>query len=221
MCIADQYGQQSVKNNSIEKELNRPLKNDDTPVNNNDDNEMIDEYNDDNDNNLMNSSINNNTKTKASPKRKFSSGSTGGMTQSSSNNQYNMNSNHNPKYNPNIIVNHLDDGLDTLTADEYVRIRLIPLVSEFTKDAPVLSRNVQIVTAIVIALSITSSIFSTFTLTSFIPLTIGFGESLTSWQSYRQTDMKVMQTNGALQQLHKVNSYRALFICISLYISLY
>jgi hypothetical protein len=97
-----------------------------------------------------------------------------------------------------------DDGLSTLTADEYVKVRLIPVLAEFTQTAPVFSRSVTTVTAIVIMLSIASSIFTAFSLTTFIPLALAFGESLTSWQSHNATEIRLMQTNGAMHQLHKV-----------------
>lgn len=139
-------------------------------------------------------------------KRK-SSFSPGASNFSNSNQNQSKSKDNNKANNPHDITNSMDDGLDTLTADEYVRVRLIPLVSEFTKEAPALSRSVQIVTTIVIALSITSSVFASFNLTSFIPLAIAFGEALTTWQSYKTIEMKVLQTNGALQQLHKVRNY--------------
>ena len=100
-----------------------------------------------------------------------------------------------------------DDGLGTLTADEYVKMRLIPIVSEFTVKAPEYSRSVTIVTSIVILLSITSSIFASFSLTVFIPLALAFGEALTSWQSHNATEIRLMQTNGAMHDLHKVNHH--------------
>ena len=98
----------------------------------------------------------------------------------------------------------LDDGLSTLTADEYVKLRLIPVVSSFTSKAPGLSRKLQLVTSIVLVLSVCSSVFSSFGLTLFIPLCLAFSSSLTSWVSYKQSETSLMQTNGAKQQLHQL-----------------
>ena len=53
-----------------------------------------------------------------------------------------------------------DDGLSTITADEYVRLRLIPILAEYTTTAPALSQNITLLTLITICLSVTSSIFS-------------------------------------------------------------
>lgn len=40
----------------------------------------------------------------------------------------------------------LDDGLSTLTADEYVKVRLVPIVARFTGKAPDLAKSSQVVT---------------------------------------------------------------------------
>jgi hypothetical protein len=103
-----------------------------------------------------------------------------------------------------------DDGLSTLTADEYVKIRLQPIISDFTLKTPGLSILTNAVTIIVIALSVCSSVFSTFGLTNFIPLTLAFAGACTSWRSYKQADLRLLQANGALNQLHQV----ILFCCI-------
>ena len=59
---------------------------------------------------------------------------------------------------------------------QYVRVRLIPHLAEFSNNAPTYSSRLMIVSAIIIVLSIASSIFSTVSLTTFIPLAIAFGE---------------------------------------------
>ena len=97
-----------------------------------------------------------------------------------------------------------DDGLTVLTADEYVRIRLIPYLSTYAHTAPSYSKSLTIITCIVILLTIVSSIFSGFDLTSFIPLAISFGEALSSWESHKSIEIKLMLTNGARDQLNKV-----------------
>ena len=53
---------------------------------------------------------------------------------------------------------------------------MIPHLAEFSNDAPTYSSRLMIVSAIIIVLSIASSIFSTVSLTTFIPLAIAFGE---------------------------------------------
>jgi hypothetical protein len=97
-----------------------------------------------------------------------------------------------------------DDGLTSLTADEYVKIRLVPIVAGFTVEAPGLSNFLSVVTSLVIGLSVLSSVFSTFNLVTFIPLLFAFSGALTSWASYNQTDLKLVQTNRAKHQLHQL-----------------
>lgn len=79
-----------------------------------------------------------------------------------------------------------DDGLSTITADEYVKIRLQPIISTFTRKTPALSQLTNTVTCIVIALSVCSSVFSTFSLTIFIPMALAFAGACTAWRSYKQ-----------------------------------
>jgi hypothetical protein len=54
----------------------------------------------------------------------------------------------------------LEDGLSTITADEYVRMRLIPTLAEFTSKAPMLSMSVYVVKLVGIILSVGSSILA-------------------------------------------------------------
>jgi hypothetical protein len=53
-----------------------------------------------------------------------------------------------------------DDGLSSITADEYVKMRLIPILAEYTNTAPKLSSSIYVLTMIVISFSVTSSLFS-------------------------------------------------------------
>ena len=86
-----------------------------------------------------------------------------------------------------------DDGLTTITADEYVKLRLLPLVASFTVKAPGMSSLVSVVTVITIMLSVASSVFSTFNLVIFIPIALAFSGSLTAWTSYNQTDLRLVR----------------------------
>ena len=97
-----------------------------------------------------------------------------------------------------------DDGLSTLTADEYVKIRLIPMMAKFSVKAPGLNTGINTVTCVVIGLSVCSSVFSSFDLTVFIPLCMAFSSAMTAWMSYKQTELRLLQTNGAKQTLHQL-----------------
>lgn len=99
-----------------------------------------------------------------------------------------------------------DDGLTTLTADEYVKMRLIPFIAEFQAKLPFMTRKNSAITFFVISLSVLSSILSTFGLSVFIPAALAIGTSVLAWNEYKQTEARVGQTNSALHQLHKVGA---------------
>lgn len=63
-----------------------------------------------------------------------------------------------------------EDGLSTLTADEYVKKRLLPMTAFYSMQTPSLAFVSTTVTFITTILSVASSVFSTFNLTAFIPL---------------------------------------------------
>lgn len=97
-----------------------------------------------------------------------------------------------------------DDGISTLTADEYMRVRVIPLLASFSSKTPGMSLATNTVTSIVIALSVLSSVFSTFNLTLFIPLLMAFSSAISVWMSYKQVDLRLMQTHGLTNALNQL-----------------
>ena len=54
----------------------------------------------------------------------------------------------------------IEDGLSSITADEYVRMRLIPLIAEYTSSAPSLSQSLMLLNFITIILSVFSSVLA-------------------------------------------------------------
>lgn len=100
----------------------------------------------------------------------------------------------------------VDDGLTTLTADEFVKIRLIPFVAEYTSMLPGMTRRNNSTHLFMITMSVLSSVLSTFNLCAFIPAVLAVGSGVLAWSEFKQTDLRVGQTNAALHQLHKVLS---------------
>ena len=100
--------------------------------------------------------------------------------------------------------NELDDGLGTLTADEYCKIRLTPLLASFTTKAPPMVSINTCVSLITILLSVVSSVLTTFQLVTFIPVALAISSALTSWTSYLQIELRLVRTNSALHQLHQL-----------------
>lgn len=100
--------------------------------------------------------------------------------------------------------NELDDGLGNLTADEYVKIRLTPLMASFTTKAPPMASINTCVSLITILLSVVSSVLTTFQLVTFIPVALALSSALSSWSSYLQIELRLCRTNSALHQLHQL-----------------
>jgi hypothetical protein len=98
----------------------------------------------------------------------------------------------------------LDDGLGSLTADEYVKIRLTPLIASFSTKAPPMATMNTAVTLSTIFLSVTSSVLTTFQLVTFIPIALAISSALTSWTSYLQLELRLVRTNSAVHQLHQL-----------------
>jgi len=95
------------------------------------------------------------------------------------------------------VVDELfDDGLTSLTADEYVKLRLMPLIASFTAKAPPMASFATVVTLVTIFLSVTSSVLTTYHLVIFIPIAMAFSSSLMAWTSYLQIELRLIQTNG-------------------------
>ena len=76
-------------------------------------------------------------------------------------------------------------GISYLTADNYVKLRLIPMIAEFTHDSPYKASVLNWTTSIVISLSVASSLFSTFDLVNFVPLALGFGSAIGQFISHK------------------------------------
>ena len=97
-----------------------------------------------------------------------------------------------------------DNGLDMISADEYIRIRLVPNLALFMSETPNLSRLSQIVKGIVILLSVFSSILSTIDLIVLIPAFMAISGAATAWVAYMQTDLTILAKNNAISQMNKL-----------------
>lgn len=97
-----------------------------------------------------------------------------------------------------------DDGLSLLTAEEYLKYRLLPYLAVYTDITPGISRRITVVSIIVVILTVGSSVLTTFGQTLFIPIAMAFAATITSWQSYHQTEQKLIQTNSAILVLNQL-----------------
>jgi hypothetical protein len=97
-----------------------------------------------------------------------------------------------------------DEGIGSLSAEEYVKLRLIPNIARFTNLSPPLANNLNTVNVCIIGLSVFASILSTFELSMFVPACFSVSGSVLTWMLYKQTDTKLEHTNAAIHNLHKL-----------------
>ena len=69
--------------------------------------------------------------------------------------------------------------------------------------APGLSLFLHFAGVIGVFLSVASSALSSFSLSAFLPAVLAFSGSLTDWLNYRQIELRLIQTNSALNALNK------------------
>jgi hypothetical protein len=102
------------------------------------------------------------------------------------------------------LSKNFDDGLSTLSAEEYVQFRLLPMLGEISSSTPGLNFRVYGVSITVTILSVSSSALSTFGQSLFIPAMLAFSGAITSWTSYQRTDQLLLQKNIAVGNLHQL-----------------
>ena len=98
-----------------------------------------------------------------------------------------------------------DDGLSMMTAEDYMNLRLIPIVASLQAKAPNMSMMNNLANVFVVTLSVVSSVLSTFELSIFIPAAIAFGSAINAFSSYTQVVQKVTVTNGSFIALQQVS----------------
>jgi hypothetical protein len=84
------------------------------------------------------------------------------------------------------------------------QLRLTPQLARFMVKTPSLHRLTSAVTAVIIFFSVFSSILSTFGYIQFIPAVFAISGAATAWTSYSQTDLVLVQTNAAINQLNQL-----------------
>ena len=97
-----------------------------------------------------------------------------------------------------------DDGLSKLSAEDYVKIRLLPFLGETAAHTPFLSVSTYMVGILVSILSVTSSALSTFGLSVFIPALLAFSGAVTFWGNYQQTEQRLYKKNVSIQLIRQM-----------------
>jgi hypothetical protein len=98
----------------------------------------------------------------------------------------------------------LDDGLKLMTADDYLSLRMLPMVAELSKKTPRLSSWSSTFTICVLVLSVSAAALSTFDRSDFVPAALALSGGITAWASYQQTDLRLVLTNNSLSQLNQL-----------------
>lgn len=100
-----------------------------------------------------------------------------------------------------------DDGISPITPDQYIKVRLVPMAVHFSKKAPGLSNWLHMVTTLGVVLSVASSALAAFGYSVFVPAALAVSGSFTAFLSYQQTELRLMQTNAAYNQLNQLFSW--------------
>jgi hypothetical protein len=98
----------------------------------------------------------------------------------------------------------VDDGLKLMTADDYLSLRMLPMVAELSKKTPRLSSWSSTFTICVLVLSVSAAALSTFDRSDFVPAALALSGGITAWASYQQTDLRLVLTNNSLSQLNQL-----------------
>ena len=98
----------------------------------------------------------------------------------------------------------INNSVPSLNFTSVFQLRLTPQLARFMVKTPALHRLSSTVTAVIIFFSVFSSILSTFGYIQFIPAVFALSGAATAWTSYSQTDLVLVQTNAAINQLNQL-----------------
>ena len=97
-----------------------------------------------------------------------------------------------------------DDGIRSMSADDYLKLRLIPMAAYYMNKSPGLAIQSQISLVLGVLLAVSSSIISTFDLSVFIPAVLALSTTINAWTNYQQVELRLLQTNAAQGQLNQL-----------------
>jgi len=97
-----------------------------------------------------------------------------------------------------------DDGIRSMSADDYLKLRLIPMAAHYMNKAPGLALTSQVALIMGVLLAVSSSIISTFGFSVYIPAVLAFSSTISGWTNYQQVELRLLQTNAAQSQLNQL-----------------
>ena len=101
----------------------------------------------------------------------------------------------------------LDDGISILTPDEYVLIRLNPMAAYYAAKSPSLHVAYCVIAVISNVLSILATVIAAVGAVPLIPVVNAVGEGLLSLSNYKQIELRLLQTNSAMNHLNQVTYF--------------
>lgn len=99
----------------------------------------------------------------------------------------------------------LDDGVNPLSADDYVIMRVIPMAAYMTNIAPAFAWSKNTCQGLNVVFSVMASMLTAFDLIPFIPSILALSGMVTALSSYYQLELRLMQVNSARNKLHQVD----------------
>lgn len=98
----------------------------------------------------------------------------------------------------------LDDGISMMTPADYVAIRLNPMSAYYSAKSPSLHVMFSVISVVSNILSITATILAANVQTTLIPVVNAISEAVNAYSAYKQIELRLLQTNLALNQLNQV-----------------
>ena len=97
-----------------------------------------------------------------------------------------------------------DYGISAMSADDYIHLRLVPVLADMSSKTPGLSKTTTSFTVAAMVLSVSASALSTFDLAVFIPAALALAGALNAWGSYNRVDITLSVTNAAIHNISEV-----------------
>ena len=94
-----------------------------------------------------------------------------------------------------------DDGCTPLTAEEYVPLRVLPKLVEYSLKAPWQARILAVFEILSVVLAFVASLLGALEYVVPLPVLAAAGAAFAGWQSYRQMKDRLRLTNAAIGQL--------------------
>jgi len=97
-----------------------------------------------------------------------------------------------------------DTGFGPMSAENYVRFRMLPKLIAYSKLSPVQSKRKTQFKMLAIGLSAATTLLGALDRSVPVPLIVQLGSALAGWEAYKQMNISVKLTNSAVGQLERL-----------------